>query len=68
MYFIRKLSIIILINLFMVGALYASEVNVYTSRHYDSDDVLYQKFTDATGIKVNVIAGKGKAISEQLNK
>lgn len=66
MYFIRKLSIIILINLFMVGALYASEVNVYTSRHYDSDDVLYQKFTDATGIKVNIIAGKGKALMERL--
>ena len=66
MNFIRKITSIILINLFMVGALYAGEVNLYTSRHYDSDDALYQKFTDATGIKVNVISGKGKALMERL--
>ena len=49
-----------------VGAAYASEVNLYTARHYDSDDALYQKFTDATGIKVNVVSGKGKALMERL--
>ena len=63
---IRKITSIVMINLFMVGALYAGEVNVYTSRHYDSDDALYQKFTNATGIKVNVISGKGKALMERL--
>ena len=50
----------------MLGSVYAAEVNVYTSRHYDSDDALYQKFTDSTGIKVNVISGKGKALMERL--
>ena len=49
-----------------VGSSFAKEVNLYTSRHYDSDDALYQKFTDATGIKVNVISGKGKALMERL--
>ena len=49
-----------------VGTAYASEVNLYTARHYDSDDALYQKFTDATGIKVNVVSGKGKALMERL--
>ena len=63
---IRKVTSIILINLFMLGSVYAAEVNVYTSRHYDSDDALYQKFTDSTGIKVNVISGKGKALMERL--
>ena len=66
MSFICKITSIILINLFMVSALYAGEVNVYTSRHYDSDNALYQKFTNATGIKVNVISGKGKALMERL--
>ena len=49
-----------------VGSSFAKEVNLYTSRHYDSDDALYQKFTDKTGIKVNVISGKGKALMERL--
>ncbi len=49
-----------------VGSSFANEVNLYTSRHYDSDDALYQKFTNDTGIKVNVISGKGKALMERL--
>ncbi len=63
---IHKIISFVLVNLFMIGALYAGEVNLYTSRHYDSDDALYQKFTDTTGIKVNVISGKGKALMERL--
>ena len=42
------------------------EVNVYTSRHYDADDLLYEEFTKETGIKVNVISGKGSALIERL--
>lgn len=30
-------------------------VNVYTSRHYDVDKILHEKFTAATGIKVNEV-------------
>lgn len=29
------------------------EVNLYSSRHYDTDERLYTEFTEATGIKVN---------------
>ncbi|MDC0152595.1 extracellular solute-binding protein [bacterium] len=42
------------------------EVNIYTSRHYDADDLLYEKFTKNTGIKVNIITGKGSALIERL--
>ena len=38
------------------------EVNLYTSRHYDSDTALYEAFTDATGIAVNVVEGKAGAL------
>ena len=34
----------------------ANEVNIYTSRHYDSDDQLYEDFRKETGIKINVIS------------
>ena len=46
--------------------LFAQEVNVYTSRHYDSDYDLYEEFTKATNIKVNVLSGKGGALLERL--
>ncbi|MDX1909473.1 MAG: Fe(3+) ABC transporter substrate-binding protein [Bacteroidia bacterium] len=33
------------------------EVNVYTHRHYDTDDALFRNFEAKTGIRVNVIKG-----------
>lgn len=32
-------------------------LNLYTARHYDADKVLYDRFTEETGIKVNLIEG-----------
>ena len=61
----KKVFSIILISVLTQG-LIAEEVNVYTSRHYDSDDTLYQEFTNETGIKVNIISGKGSALLERL--
>ncbi|MTH54078.1 extracellular solute-binding protein [Bacillus mangrovi] len=40
----------------------AGAVNVYTTRHYDTDAELYKKFTEETGINVNVISGKDELI------
>jgi iron(III) transport system substrate-binding protein len=34
------------------------EVNLYSSRHYDTDERLYSDFEEITGIKVNRIEGK----------
>ncbi|MBM7571242.1 Fe(3+) ABC transporter substrate-binding protein [Aquibacillus albus] len=42
-------------------------VNLYTSRHYDTDDVLYKQFTEQTGIEVNVVQGEGDELMERLN-
>ncbi|MEC9485295.1 MAG: extracellular solute-binding protein [Candidatus Izemoplasma sp.] len=41
-------------------------VNVYTTRHYDSDDALYEKFTEETGIKVNIINDNAPALIEKV--
>ena len=40
------------------GAAAAQEVNLYSSRHYDTDVALYDAFTEQTGIEVNLIEGK----------
>ena len=34
-------------------------LNVYSARHYDSDELLYDGFSEATGSPVNVIEGEG---------
>lgn len=33
-------------------------VNLYTARHYDSDQALYDRFTQETGIKINLMEGR----------
>ena len=43
-----------------------AEINVYTHRHYDSDKILFKKFTDITGIKVNVIKGSADQLIQRL--
>ena len=54
-----------LIALFAASAA-AEEVNVYSSRHYNTDQALYDDFTEATGITVNLIEAKGDALIERL--
>jgi iron(III) transport system substrate-binding protein len=44
----------------------AGEVNLYSSRHYDTDERLYSDFTAATGITVNRIEGKENELIERL--
>ena len=42
------------------------EVNIYSSRHYDTDERLYSDFTDQTGIRINRIEGKGDELIVRL--
>ncbi len=44
----------------------AEEVNVYSSRHYDTDLALYDTFTEQTGIKVNLIEAKADELLNRL--
>ena len=41
-------------------------VNIYNSRHYASDKQLYEAFTKATGIQVNVVEGKHEELMQRL--
>jgi len=44
----------------------AEEVNVYTHRHYEADGKLYEKFTEETGIKVNVVNANADELIQRL--
>ncbi|MEE4200409.1 Fe(3+) ABC transporter substrate-binding protein [Erythrobacter sp.] len=44
----------------------AGEVNIYSSRHYDTDLALYEDFTKQTGIAVNRIEADADALIERV--
>ena len=41
-------------------------VNVYTHRHYKADDELFAKFTEETGIKVNIVNASADELIQRL--
>lgn len=43
-------------------------VNVYSARHYDTDDQIYQEFERQTDIKVNLIEGNSDALLARLER
>jgi len=64
----KKLFLRVLPFLFISTSLMAAEVNIFSARHYDSDVQLYKKFTAKTGIKVNVVSGKDKALQKRIKE
>ena len=62
----RVITILTLMISILSSLAIASEVNVFSARHYDSDIQLYEKFTAKTGIKVNVVSGKSGALEKRI--
>lgn len=51
----------------MAAPAYADgELNIYSSRHYDSDEVIYERFTEETGITVNRLEGDADELIARL--
>ena len=44
----------------------AGELNLYSSRHYDTDERLYSDFEKATGIKINRIEDSADALITKI--
>lgn len=42
------------------------EVNIYSSRHYDTDLELFEQFTNDTGIEINLIEGSSDELIERI--
>jgi len=62
----KKIIFLIYVFFTLFGISYANEVNIFSARHYDSDAQLYAKFTQETGISVNVVSGKDKALQKRI--
>ena len=57
----------LVLSIAMGGRLYAEgELNLYSSRLYDTDERLYSDFEDMTGIRINRIEGKGDELITRL--
>lgn len=41
-------------------------INLYSARHYNTDNALYENFTKQSGIRVNLIEGKDKELLERI--
>lgn len=52
--------------LFLVSCSDKNEINIYSSRHYDTDIALYSNFTEETGIHVNLIEGSSDELIERI--
>jgi iron(III) transport system substrate-binding protein len=46
----------------------ASELNLYSARHYDSDNALYEAFTAQTGIEVNLLQGDSDQLIARIQR
>ena len=63
----KKVTIISLfVSLIVSSFAAANEVNIFNARHYKADNELYSKFTNKTGIKVNLINGKASALEKRM--
>lgn len=50
------------------GSLAAGQVNIYSSRHYDVDQLIYDAFTAETGIEVRLLEGNSDQLLERIRR
>jgi len=65
---VRMLGRVLALVLFGAANVLASELNVYSARHYDSDTALYDGFTAETGIKVRILQGDSDQLIARIRR
>ncbi len=58
--------VMLFVYLILSGCTPGDHINIYSSRHYDTDLDLYNKFTEETGIRVNLIEGGSDELIERI--
>jgi len=65
----RTPAVVIAVAFALIAAPVAAEqVNVYSARHYDVDQLIYDAFTDQTGIEVRVLEGSSDQLVERIER
>jgi iron(III) transport system substrate-binding protein len=63
---LRPFILSFLLCLVTAASAQANVVNVYSARHYDTDETLFERFTERTGIEVNVIEAEADELIERI--
>lgn len=63
---IKQLFLFSFSLMFIFSCSDADKVNIYSSRHYDTDLELYEQFTEETGIEINLIEGSSDELIERM--
>ena len=58
--------VVALLGVFPPGEVPAQDLNLYTARHYATDEAFYLGYTNSTGIKINRIEGGEDALFERI--
>ncbi len=61
-----RTSLLLFIPIILFSCAPKDEVNIYSSRHYDTDLELFDKFTEETGISINLIEGSSDELIERI--
>lgn len=62
----QRLIIVLLLSIFAISCSDGEVVNIYSSRHYDTDQELFDNFTENTGIQINLIEGSSDELIERI--
>lgn len=63
---LNKLAILLTSAFLFAACSSEDEINIYSSRHYDTDLELYDTFTEQTGIEINLIEGTSDELIERI--
>jgi len=69
MRFLIRIAGVVVVTAAMLSPSYAADepvLNLYSARHYQTDEALYDNFTKATGIKINRIEASDEQLLERL--
>jgi iron(III) transport system substrate-binding protein len=64
--FLPRAAALALLTLPLAAAAQEKVLNLYTARHYQTDEALYANFTRQTGIKINRIEGQEDPLLERI--
>lgn len=67
----KLIAIFMLSGFILTGCANSSSdqvVNIYSARHYESDEKVYEEFEKEEGIKVNVIQGTAEELMEKMER
>lgn len=62
----RLLALLLCSGIAVSAHAHGQEINIYSARHYQTDEQLYGEFTRKTGIHINRIEGKEEELLERL--